>query len=164
MRHTAQLPLFSEPAPLLDGLQDEIGPTTTVQALPVEAAPPDAEPTKAGLRGRRRQFEDYLRSQGWPYVAVDEAKRAIFSGSAVGSFDFLVYATSGPNLLTFVLADRRAPTRQQREALDEWERTFGADFVGAFVTCRRGQWVAITLRDYGQSHRMEHARPLDLLL
>ncbi|MHC4674764.1 MAG: HYExAFE family protein, partial [Planctomycetota bacterium] len=36
-------------------------------------------------------FEDYLRSRGVPYVPVDEARRAIFSGAKIKSFDFLVY-------------------------------------------------------------------------
>ena len=36
-------------------------------------------------------FEDYLRSRGVPYVPVDEAKRAIFAGDKLKSFDFLVY-------------------------------------------------------------------------
>lgn len=36
-------------------------------------------------------FEDYVRSQGWPYVPVDEKKKAIFSGAKVKSFDFIVY-------------------------------------------------------------------------
>ncbi len=35
-------------------------------------------------------FEDYLRGAGRPYVAVDDAKRAVFSGAHIKSFDFLV--------------------------------------------------------------------------
>ena len=38
-------------------------------------------------------FEDYLRSRGWPYLPVDEQKKAIFAGARVKSFDFLVYRT-----------------------------------------------------------------------
>ena len=36
-------------------------------------------------------FEDYLRSRGWPYLPVDEHRKAIFSGARIKSFDFLVY-------------------------------------------------------------------------
>jgi hypothetical protein len=36
-------------------------------------------------------FEDYVRSKGWPYVAVDEKKKAIFAGNRIKSFDFIVY-------------------------------------------------------------------------
>ena len=36
-------------------------------------------------------FEDYLRSRGWPYIPVDEQKKAIFAGARIKSFDFLVY-------------------------------------------------------------------------
>jgi hypothetical protein len=94
-------------------------------------------------------FEDYLRAKGLPYVAVDEAKKAIFAGAAVKSFDFLVYSGSGPNLLVDVKgrkfpdsAPRRRGhtrawenwvTRQDVEGLVEWEKVFGADFRAVLV-------------------------------
>ncbi len=36
-------------------------------------------------------FEDYIRSRGWPYIPVDEQRKAIFSGARIKSFDFVVY-------------------------------------------------------------------------
>lgn len=96
-------------------------------------------------------FEDYLRSRGWPYVAVDEAKKAIFSGAAVKSFDFLVYSSRGPNLLVDVKG-RKFPdgaaggskknhsrawenwiTQPDVEGLTEWEKVFGRDFAAVIV-------------------------------
>ena len=95
-------------------------------------------------------FEDYLRAKGWPYVAVDETRKAIFADVAVKSFDFLVYSSSGPNLLTDVKG-RKFPdstpgrkrsglrtwenwiTRQDVEGLSEWEKVFGADFSAVLV-------------------------------
>jgi len=94
-------------------------------------------------------FEDYLRSRGLPYVAVDEAKKAIFAGASLKSFDFLVYSQSGPNLLADVKG-RKFPdstpgrrggsrawenwvTRQDVEGLVEWERVFGPDFQAVLV-------------------------------
>lgn len=95
-------------------------------------------------------FEDYLRAKGWPYVAVDEAKRAIFAGSSIKSFDFLVYSQSGPNLLVDVKG-RKFPdslsgagrgasrawenwvTRQDVQGLAEWQNVFGRDFVAVLV-------------------------------
>ena len=95
-------------------------------------------------------FEDYLRSRGWPYVAVDEAKKAIFADAAIKSFDFLVYSSSGPNLLVDVKG-RKFPdsgagkrrggsrawenwiTRQDVEGLAEWEKVFGEDFSAVLV-------------------------------
>ena len=55
-------------------------------------------------------FEHYLRANAIPYVAVDEAKRAlqrkqsggIAGASKLKSFDFVVYSESGPNLLVDV--------------------------------------------------------------
>ena len=68
-------------------------------------------------------FEDYLRSKGLPYVAVDEAKRAIFAGASIKSFDFLVYSASGPNLLADVKG-RKFPDAipgRKRGASQAWE-------------------------------------------
>ena len=95
-------------------------------------------------------FEDYLRGRGWPYVAVDEAKKAIFAGAAVKSFDFLVYSSSGANLLADVKG-RKFPdsgagrnrghlrawenwiTREDVEGLLEWEKVFGPDFTATLI-------------------------------
>jgi len=95
-------------------------------------------------------FEDYLRARGWPYVAVDDAKKAVFAGAALKSFDFLVYSSSGPNLLVDVkgrkFPDSGGPrkstasrawenwvTRQDVEGLREWEKVFGQGFVATLV-------------------------------
>ncbi len=55
-------------------------------------------------------FEDYLRCMGSPYVAVDEAKRAIFAETSIKNFDFLVYSDSGVNLLTDVKGRTKRPS------------------------------------------------------
>ena len=95
-------------------------------------------------------FEDYLRAKGWPYVAVDEAKKAIFAGISLKSFDFLVYSSSGPNLLVDVKGrkfansptSRKATktrlwenwiTRQDIEGLQQWQNVFGSDFISMLV-------------------------------
>ncbi len=95
-------------------------------------------------------FEDYLRAKGWPYVAVDEAKKAIFAGATLKSFDFLVYSATGPNLLVDVKG-RKFPdslpgrsrtasrawenwiTRDDVDGLLEWEKVFGEDFRAVLV-------------------------------
>lgn len=94
-------------------------------------------------------FEDYLRTKGLPYVAVDEAKKAIFAGASLKSFDFLVYSSSGPNLLVDVKG-RKFPdampgmkqtsrtwenwvTHGDVEGLSEWQKVFGADFQAMLV-------------------------------
>lgn len=95
-------------------------------------------------------FEDYLRCRGWPYVAVDESKKAVFSGAAIKSFDFLVYSVDSTNLLADVKgrkfpdsgAGRRRGstrawenwiTRDDVEGLQEWEKVFGQDFTAILV-------------------------------
>jgi len=91
-------------------------------------------------------FEDYLRSKGLAYIAVDETKKAIFSGSKVKSFDFLVYRSDGPNWLVDVKG-RKFPyevsgrrrywenwvTEEDLADLNEWEKVFGDDFQAMLV-------------------------------
>jgi hypothetical protein len=93
-------------------------------------------------------FEDYLRAKGWPYVAVDEAKKAMFASVALKSFDFVVYSSTGPNLIVDVKG-RKFPsggrgvkskrtwenwiTRQDVEGLTQWQEVFGSAFVAVLV-------------------------------
>ena len=51
-------------------------------------------------------FEHYLRQRRVPYVAVDEAKKALFANASLKSFDFVVYSQQGPNLLVDVKIGR----------------------------------------------------------
>ncbi|OPX22105.1 MAG: hypothetical protein B1H04_05515 [Planctomycetales bacterium 4484_123] len=94
-------------------------------------------------------FESYLQARGWPYVVVDEARKAVFADVAIKSFDFLVYSQAGPNLLVDVkgrkFPDSRRPaagrsrawenwvTREDVESLQEWQNIFGEGFRAVFV-------------------------------
>lgn len=90
-------------------------------------------------------FEDYLRSQGLPYVVVDDAKKAIFGRIALKSFDVVVYSSTGCNLLVDVKgrkfpdaisgAKRKAGrawenwiTRDDLVSLRQWQGVFGEGF------------------------------------
>lgn len=84
-------------------------------------------------------FEAYLRERGVPYVAVDEAKKALFSNAALKSFDFVVYSKAGPNLLVDVKGRicRNKGSRSGFETwaseqdvtdLMQWEQVFGDGF------------------------------------
>jgi len=84
-------------------------------------------------------FEAYLRDRGIPYVAVDEAKKALFSNAKLKSFDFVVYSKNGPNLLIDVkgrqmtaAAAKRSfqtwTTERDVEDLMQWEQVFGEGF------------------------------------
>jgi len=90
-------------------------------------------------------FEDYLRGAGIPYVAVDEAKKAIFADVHLKSFDFVVYSRAGPNLLVDVKG-RQFPyaggrrwenwaTQEDLSSLARWEEVFGSGFAGLLVFC-----------------------------
>jgi len=94
-------------------------------------------------------FEDYLRAKGWPFVVVDEAKKAVFADVPIKSFDVVVYSATGANLLVDVKG-RKFPdlrgstrrgqrawenwvTREDLEGLRQWQEIFGPGFSAAFV-------------------------------
>jgi hypothetical protein len=102
-------------------------------------------------------FEHYLRARRIPYVAVNEAKKALLPDgaalrvaddqgehAALKSFDFVIYG-DGTNLLVEVKG-RKIPWRKSGvgrleswvteddiAALGAWEDLFGAEFQAAFV-------------------------------
>ena len=102
-----------------------------------------------------KAFETWLRHLGFPFVAVDEAKKVIFSGVAVDSFDVLVYSQSGPNLLVLL---EPSPSQADVDAMTEWEKTFGTGFRAVFAWNKDGEWVAVALADW--TGNPAHARPL----
>ena len=84
-------------------------------------------------------FEAFLRERGIPYVAVDEAKKALFANAKLKSFDFVVYSKNGPNLLIDVKGrqcrDRTGrkgfetwTTERDVDDLRQWEQVFGEGF------------------------------------
>src|SRR3954463_8871177 len=88
-------------------------------------------------------FEAFLRGKGIPYVAVDEAKKALFANAKLKSFDFVVYSKNGPNLLVDVkgrqVRDRATrkgfetwATQRDVEDLQQWEQVFGEGFKAVF--------------------------------
>jgi hypothetical protein len=89
-------------------------------------------------------FEAFLRDRKIPYVAVDEAKKALFANAKLKSFDFVVYSAKGPNLLVDVKGRScRNRTGQkgfetwttERDVKDlmEWEQVFGEGFKAVFT-------------------------------
>ena len=81
-------------------------------------------------------FEAMLRRRGTPYVAVDEARRALFADAKLKSFDFFVHSRDGPNLLVDVKGRRHNGPRaagvgqtwtpeRDVDDLRQWERVFG---------------------------------------
>jgi hypothetical protein len=105
-------------------------------------------------------FEEFLRSRGVPYVAVDEAKRSLLSnGASIKSLDFIVSGgtdisvcpgknacPTGPTSWLVDVKGRRFPsgdvqkqywknwsTRDDLRSLAQWEELFGASFHGLFV-------------------------------
>jgi len=91
-------------------------------------------------------FEAFLRSRGIPYVAVDEAKKALFSNAKLKSFDFVVYSKNGPNLLVDIKGRSAKATGKSARAsfeswateqdvadLIQWQQVFGDGFKAVLV-------------------------------
>ncbi len=131
-------PMFITAGPLFDWectVPAEPAPTASKPKRTRRKLAPQDSTGQAGL-------EHYLRERGVPYVAVDEAKKAIFAGSNIPSFDFLVYRDEGLNHLILIVHGR--PTAEQDTLLAEWEKVFGIGFVGVFARrLRVGTWAYI---------------------
>ncbi len=144
----------------------EVLPPAEPAAPPVPAPAPD-QPTprlswsalKAGRATLVPSFENHLRDKGWPYVRVDEAKKAIFNASQIKGFDFLVYSSSGPNLLVLIVT--RRPTAAQVEQMREWEKVFGAGFQTAFTFQAGGAWRVLSLQDLQAPDALGQSRPME---
>ncbi len=92
-------------------------------------------------------FEHYLRANAIPYVAVDEAKRALADVNVpegkLKSFDFVVYSEHASNLLVDVKGRKHSGrtgrslqnwvTAEDVASLKRWEGLFGEGFEAAFV-------------------------------
>jgi hypothetical protein len=93
-------------------------------------------------------FEEYLRSRGVPYVAVDEGRRAVLAdGGSIKSLDFIV-STPGPTTWLVDVKGRRFPsgeapggrqywknwsTQDDLRGMAQWEGLFGPGFCAIFV-------------------------------
>jgi len=114
------------------------------------------------MNPKAKCFEKYMRDTGIPYVSVDEAKQALFSGIRLSTFDFVVYRDEGPNwLVTCCCA-----TPQLKDLMCEWQSVFGTGFAAVAVDqgCRGG-WFATRIDDLGTvtwlpSNKKEDRLPL----
>ena len=94
------------------------------------------------MRPTVKAFEAFLRATGTPYVAVTEAKRALFSGVKLKAFHFVVYSAAGPNVLATVKPFSQGNMRAE---MGRWEEVFGKGFAATEVRHRRGRWVYVGL-------------------
>lgn len=89
-------------------------------------------------------FEDFLRSTGRPFVAIDESRRAQLADVSLKSMDFIV--DGGECRLLIDVKGRRFPTsgrsgsrwecwtdQDDVRSLIRWEEVFGPKFRAAFV-------------------------------
>jgi hypothetical protein len=122
-------------------------------------------------------FEELLRAERTPYVAVDEARRSLVAGGSLKSVDFLVSPPGGESFLVDIKGRqfpsgsqywRNWSTRDDLRSLAEWARYFGPNFTPLLIFAyhvtesrspvakeelwtfagRRYGFVAIRLADY----------------
>ncbi|UCD28838.1 MAG: HYExAFE family protein [Planctomycetota bacterium] len=112
-------------------------------------------------------FEDYLRSRGVPFVPVDEARRPIFAGAKIKSFDLLVYPDGHLPWIADVkgrkfpyITDKGAKrywenwvTKEDLDCLTEWQSVFGEEFEARFVFAYwldgpPDRWPAVRLHSF----------------
>lgn len=91
-------------------------------------------------------FEDYIRSRGWPYIPVDEQRKAIFSGARIKSFDFVVYPPGSKTWIVDVKG-RKFPyegkggrrywenwvTQEDIDGARQWHTVLGSDYEPIFL-------------------------------
>ena len=92
-------------------------------------------------------FESYLQARSMRYVRLDQVRKAVFSGSGIKSFDFIVYPEGGNRHLLVDVKGRKMPfeayqkgvgteswvTVDDVEGLKGWEEVFGEDYQAVFV-------------------------------
>jgi len=93
-----------------------------------------------------RAFKAYLGRLRLPFVAVDQARKAVFGGVHLKSFDFLIYPPQQRRILTDVKGRKLAysefqrgrlgeswATRDDVEGLKSWQEVFGCDYLAVLV-------------------------------
>jgi hypothetical protein len=91
-------------------------------------------------------FASYLEHLGLPYVPVDQARKAVFAGVSLKSFDFIVYGKRCRVMLADVKGRKLPWATYQRgrfgqnwttaddvRSLHDWQQVFGAGHVAVFV-------------------------------
>ena len=91
-------------------------------------------------------FESFLQRNGLAYVAVDQARKAVFSGVSLKSFDFIVYPRQGRKMLVDVKGRKLSwptysngrlgqcwTTTDDIDSMRDWEQVFGCDYQAVFV-------------------------------
>jgi len=117
-------------------------------------------------KNRIDRMHDWLRERGWPFVAVDETKKAIFADAKIKSFHFLAYSSTGTNLLVYLCPPGHNPDTETIEAMTEWEKVFGYGFEAVFAWEEGGRYTGCTLDEFKTTTigRRQHDREfMDLL-
>jgi len=97
------------------------------------------------MRVTVKALEAYLQDTGTPYVAVDEAKRALFAGVSLKSFDFVIYMADSENLLVTCKPFTCGECHEIRDNMVRWQEVFGQGFRAAEARMKAGEIVFVDL-------------------
>jgi hypothetical protein len=102
---------------------------------PLLTPPREEHPRKR--RSLLADVERELRVRRCPYVAVNEAKKALFAHSRLKSFHLVVYDKERENWLLWC----GDPTAAVRQDMAEWAQVFGEGFQVVYAVRRKGEIV-----------------------
>jgi hypothetical protein len=105
-----------------------------MSALTAPALLPAQEEHPPRRRSLLADVERELREHGRPYVAVNEAKKALFSSLRLRSFHFVVYDKERDNWLLWC----GEPTAAVRQNMAEWAQVFGEGYQVVYAVRRKG--------------------------
>ena len=94
------------------------------------------------MRISAKRLESQLRETVTPFVSVGEARKALFAGVLLPSFNFVVYSPVGDNWLVTCKAFSKPGVR---DTMEKWQEIFGAGFLSVEAKIRRGRIVFIGL-------------------
>ncbi|MBN1765415.1 MAG: HYExAFE family protein [Sedimentisphaerales bacterium] len=93
-----------------------------------------------------KAFEALLQYRQIPYTGINQARKAIFSGVRLKSFDFLIYPPRKLNLIADVKGRKFSyssfahgklgqswTTFDDVQGLQAWQKVFGEDYIAVFI-------------------------------
>ncbi len=113
-----------------------MSPMTQMPLLPAkeEQLQPSVQLIRPNRRSLLADVERELKEHGRPYVAVNEAKKALFSAARLKAFHFCVYEKTEDNWLLWC----GEPTAAVRRNMAEWAQVFGKCYQVVYAVRRKG--------------------------
>src|SRR3954471_7297482 len=99
----------------------------------------------------------WLESSRIPYICIDEAKKALFSGANLKAFHFVVYSSTGKNWL--ILCRSRQRSTDDICEMRSWQDIFGDGYQAVFALKRPSGLLFMDLE--GNTIVPDHFTPVE---